>query len=77
MPLAVTSVAGHRVEALGASRARLMLTLDMRGVLIPVVATFYRGLTNRYLTLEVDGMKRAAETPIQVHGGGSGADTRI
>ena len=37
----ITSVAGHRVEALGESRARLTLTLDMRG-LIPVVL-FYRG----------------------------------
>ena len=57
----ITSVAGHRVEALGEGRARLTLTLDMRGLLIPVVL-FYRGLTNRYLNLETEGMKRAAET---------------
>ncbi|HET9519589.1 MAG TPA: SRPBCC family protein [Candidatus Limnocylindrales bacterium] len=57
-----TSVAGHRVEALSESRARLTLTLDMRGFLIPVVALFYKGLTNRYLDLEAEGMKRAAET---------------
>ena len=31
----ITSVAGHRVEALGEGRARLTLTLDMRGFLIP------------------------------------------
>jgi carbon monoxide dehydrogenase subunit G len=57
----ITSVAGHRVEALGEGRARLTLTLDMRGFLI-VIAQFYKGLTNRYMNLEAEGMKRAAET---------------
>jgi len=57
-----TSVAGHRVEALAAGRPRLTLTLDMRGVLIPVIGRFYRDLTNRYLSLEAEGMKRAAES---------------
>src|SRR5918997_3315866 len=56
-----TSIAGNRVEALGEGRARLTLTLDMRGLLIPIVALFYRGLTNRYMNLEAEGMKRAAE----------------
>jgi len=58
----ITSVAGHRVEALGEDRARLTLTLDMRGLLIPVVALFYKGLTNRYMTREAEGMKRASES---------------
>ena len=58
----MTSIAGHRVEALGEARARLTLTLDMRGLLIPVVALFYRSLTNDYLTRETEGMKRAAES---------------
>ena len=57
----ITTVAGHRVEALGEGRARLTLTLDMRGFLI-VVAQFYKGLTNRYMNLEAEGMKRAAES---------------
>jgi uncharacterized membrane protein len=58
----ITSVAGHRVEALGEGRARLTLTLDMRGLLIPVMGRFYKGLINRYMNLEAEGMKRAAET---------------
>jgi uncharacterized membrane protein len=56
------SLAGHRVEALGEGRSRLTLTLDMRGILIPIVALFYKNLTNRYMTLEAEGMKRAAES---------------
>jgi uncharacterized membrane protein len=58
----VTNVAGHRVEALEEGRSRLTLTLDMRGLVVPVVALFYKGLTNRYMTVEAQGMKRAAES---------------
>ena len=58
----ITSAAGHRVEALDQGRARLTLTLDMRGFLT-VIALFYKGLTNRYMNLEAEGMKRAAEGP--------------
>ncbi len=57
-----TSVAGHRVEALDANRSRLTLTLDMRGMLIPIVALFYKKLTDEYMALEAEGMKRAAES---------------
>jgi uncharacterized membrane protein len=58
----VTNVAGHRVEVLEDGRSRLTLTLDMRGLLVPIVAMFYKGLTNRYMTTEAQGMKRAAES---------------
>jgi uncharacterized membrane protein len=58
----ITNIAGHRVEALGEGRSRLTLTLDMRGLLTPVVALFFKGLTNRYLDLEAEGMKRASES---------------
>ena len=58
----LTVVAGHRVEALESGGSRLDLTLDMRGLLVPVVALFWKGLTNRYMTLEAQGMKRAAES---------------
>ena len=58
----VTSVAGHRVDSLEEGRTRLTLTLDMRGLMVAVVAVFFKGLTNRYMTLEAQGMKRAAES---------------
>ncbi len=58
----VTSVAGHRVEALGDGGSRLTLSLDMRGLLIPVVGMFFKDLTNRYMNIEAQGMKRAAES---------------
>jgi uncharacterized membrane protein len=58
----VTSVAGHRVEELDENRSRLTLSLDMRGLLIPVIGRLYRDLTNRYMALEAQGMKRAAES---------------
>ncbi|HET7686801.1 MAG TPA: SRPBCC family protein [Candidatus Limnocylindria bacterium] len=57
-----TSLAGHRVDAFGEGRARLTLTLEMRGLLIPIIGLFYRELTNRYMNLEAEGMKRAAES---------------
>lgn len=58
----MTSVAGHRVEALEEERSRLTLSLDMRGFLIPV-AMFFKGMTDRYLTSEAQGMKQASESP--------------
>ena len=59
----VTSVAGHRVEALDEGRSCLTVTLEMRGLLVPIFGRFYRDLTNRYIGLEAEGMKRAAESP--------------
>ena len=58
----VTNVARHRVEALEEGRSRLTLMLDMRGLLVPIVGLFYKDLTNRYMTIEAQGMKRAAES---------------
>ena len=57
----ITTVAGHRVEVLEGGRSRLTLSLDMRGPMIPVAALF-RGLTNRYMTIEAQGLKLAAES---------------
>jgi carbon monoxide dehydrogenase subunit G len=58
----VTSVAGHRVAALEEGRSRLTLTLEMRGLLVPVFGRVFKGLTTRYMTIEAQGMKRAAES---------------
>ena len=58
----ITTVAGHRVEALAEGRSRLTLTLEMRGLLVPIFGRIYRGLTNRYMTIEAQGIKRAAES---------------
>ncbi len=43
-------------------RSRLTLTLKMRGLLVPVVGLFYTGLPDRYMAIEAEGMKRAAES---------------
>jgi len=43
-------------------RSRLTVNLDMRGPLIPVIGLFYRGLIHRYMAIEAQGMKRAAES---------------
>jgi len=58
----ITSVAGHRVEALEEGRSRLTLSVDMKGWLVPVVGPFSKGMTTRYMTGEAQDMKRAAES---------------
>ncbi|HEY7463193.1 MAG TPA: SRPBCC family protein [Candidatus Limnocylindria bacterium] len=58
----VTNVAGHRIELLADDRARLALTFEMTGLLVPIIGRMYRDLTNRYMSLEAEGMKRAAES---------------
>ena len=58
------TVAGHRVEDLGDDRSRLTLTLDMSGFLIPIFGRMYKDLTNRYMTLEAQGIKAAAESEV-------------
>jgi len=58
----ITNVAGHRVEALEEGRSRLTLTLEMRGMLVPVFGRIFKGLTNRYMTTEAQGIKQAAES---------------
>ena len=73
----VTNVAGHRVEALDDGRARLTLTLEMHGLLVPILGRFYKDLTNRYMTLEAAGMKRAAESRSPQEAGAAATATRL
>jgi uncharacterized membrane protein len=61
----VTSVAGHRVRALSRDRSRLSLSLEMRGLIVPLVGRLSKGMIDRYMTLEADGIRRAAEDPAQ------------
>ncbi|HUF67125.1 MAG TPA: SRPBCC family protein [Longimicrobiales bacterium] len=58
----VTSVAGHRVEVLEPDRSRLTLSMDMQGPLVPIIGLFSKGLVNRYMSIEAQGMKLAAES---------------
>ena len=58
----VTSVAGHRVEVLEQRRSRLTLSMEMRGLLTPIIGVFYKDLVTRYMSIEAQGMKRAAES---------------
>jgi hypothetical protein len=57
----VTSVAGHRVTDLGDGRSTLSLSLDMRGLPVPLVGRLSKGMIDRYMTLEAQGIRRAAE----------------
>jgi hypothetical protein len=59
----VTSVAGHRVTALSADRSALSLSLEMRGLLVPLVGRLSKGMIDRYMTTEARGIKHAAELP--------------
>ncbi|HET9517058.1 MAG TPA: SRPBCC family protein [Actinoplanes sp.] len=58
----IVTRAGHRVDDLEHGSSRLTLTLQMGGLLAPVIGRFYKGLTNRYMAIEAQGMKRAAES---------------
>lgn len=54
------SAAGHRVEPEG-NGSRVTLSLDQGGLLKPVLWLFYRGLTQRYIDMEINGLKARAE----------------
>jgi hypothetical protein len=56
-----TTIAGHRVSATGENACRLTLTLEWKGIATPILALLYKKLTVRYLTMECEGMKKAAE----------------
>jgi uncharacterized membrane protein len=56
-----TTLAHHRIEPLGADRARVTQGVDQRGPVGVAVGVLTRGLTRRYLDMESKGLKAASE----------------
>jgi hypothetical protein len=59
-----TTIAGHRVTATSDASCRLTLTLEWKGIATPILVLLYKKLTVRYLTMECEGMKQAAEASL-------------
>jgi uncharacterized membrane protein len=57
----VTTVGGHTVEPTG-SGSKLTLTLSLHGPLAPLVYAVMGRLSHRYLTMEMEGFRRTAES---------------
>lgn len=57
----VTTTGSHTVRPLDGGRSRIELGLDMRGLLAPLLALVLGGRFRRYVTMEADGLKAAAE----------------
>jgi uncharacterized membrane protein len=55
------TVGEHRVELLDDGRTRATLTITQQGWLGALMGLVYRGLTERYLALEAEGLKARAE----------------
>jgi uncharacterized membrane protein len=54
------SVGGHRVEPEGAG-SKVTLWIEQTGLMVPLLALFYKGLTRRYVQVEAEGLKRRCE----------------
>ena len=57
----VTTTARHTIEALPGGGTRVTLAVDQAGLLGSVMGRFYRGLTDRYLANEAEGLKAWCE----------------
>jgi uncharacterized protein YndB with AHSA1/START domain len=57
----VTTTARHDVEALADGGSRVTLAVEQGGWLGSVMGRFYRGLTDRYLANEAEGLKARCE----------------
>ncbi|GAA0699148.1 SRPBCC family protein [Kitasatospora atroaurantiaca] len=60
-----TTIGTHRIEPLGEDRSRVVLGLQQKGFLAPLLALAYGKLTRRYVDMEAAGLKRYCEA----HGG--------
>jgi hypothetical protein len=54
------SVGGHRVEPEGGG-SKVTLWIEQTGLMLPILALFYKGLTRRYVRTEAEGLKRRCE----------------
>lgn len=57
----VTTTGSHTVRPLGGGRSRIELGFDQHGLLAPVLRLVLGGRFRRYVTMEADGLKAAAE----------------
>jgi len=55
--------ASHVVEDRGDGHARMVLGIEQTGALSGLIAMFYGKLTRQYVSMEAEGLKKAAETP--------------
>jgi hypothetical protein len=62
-------IAHHHVESLGPG-SRATLSLEFHGLVGPWFGRLTRGINERYLALEADGLKRRAENPLYARSGG-------
>ena len=58
----VTSVGGHRLEALPDGGTRVTLTLEQRGFLAPLVGLIGKKLIPRYMGFEAAGLRARSES---------------
>ncbi|WP_329203345.1 MULTISPECIES: SRPBCC family protein [unclassified Streptomyces] len=56
-----TTISTHQIEPLGAGRSRVVLGLQQKGFMAPLLALAYGKLTRRYVDMEAAGLKRYCE----------------
>lgn len=61
----LTSIASHRVEAVGAEAARVVLSFGWSGWLAPLIRLVYGDLSRRYVETEAEGLKRRCEASVR------------
>jgi uncharacterized protein YndB with AHSA1/START domain len=54
--------ASHRVEDIGGGRSRVTLSIDQGGPLARIVGFIWDKLTREYVSMEIEGLKRQAES---------------
>jgi hypothetical protein len=60
--LGVTTIGAHRIAPLDSGRTLLTLAVSQTGALASLVGLLTGSQTRRYVQMELDGLKRAAET---------------